>query len=156
MAELDCTRLVTPIQDNENCLSEDLTVGKQSRSSPTGCTPIRQAKRVPLRSLANHEAQDEFRDSEPPQDEISQDLQLAKVAPQPRTLITASRSAPNIACDSKEKWTEKELKALAEFILFHTPGYSWPGHKHQEFWISASDFIKERVNTPGVRRSGMF
>ena len=64
--------------------------------------------------------------------------------------------AENIYSDSKKKWTEQEVKALAEFILFHTPGdYKWPSHKQSIFWASASKFVEHRVKSPPVYRSGM-
>ena len=144
MAELDCARSVMPVQSDDNCSTEGVAVGKRLRSSPTGCTPTRQEKRAPLRSLANHETQHESSRSN-----VSQQLQSTPAGLQPRALIGLTKHG------SKEKWTEEELKALAEFILFHTPGESWPAHKHEEFWISASDFIKHRTNTPGIDRSGM-
>ena len=157
MAQLNCARSVTPVQDHENCCDESLSVGKRPRGSPTGCTPIRQQKRIPLRHLANHETQQEAQElaQESPRDEISQQLQSNSVILQPKTLIGSVQGAANTTCDSKEKWTEKELKTFAEFILFHsTPGEKWPANKHQEFWINASEFVKQRANTPGVRRSG--
>ncbi|XP_065884177.1 uncharacterized protein [Dysidea avara] len=151
MAQLNCARSVTPVQDHENCCDESLSVGKRPRG-----TPIRQQKRIPLRHLANHETQQEAQElaQESPRNEISQQLQSNSVILQPRTLIGSVQGAANTTRDSKEKWTEKELKALAEFILFHsTPGEKWPANKHQEFWINASEFVKQRANTPGVRRS---
>ena len=46
------------------------------------------------------------------------------------------------------------MKALTEFVLFHTTGEKWPTHKHQEFWRSASEFIQQRARTNAVSRSG--
>ena len=86
-----------------------------TQSSPTG--PCKQEKRVLLRNLVSHEAaQDEVQELS--QDEVSQEVQLAQVVLQPRTLITFFRSAPNVTCDSKVNWTEKELKALVELYCF--------------------------------------
>jgi len=154
MAELDCARSVTPVQSDDNCSTEGVAVGKRLRSSPTGCTPTRQEKRAPLRSLANHEAQHEADEAqqESSRSNVSQQLQSTPAGLQPRALINSTGFTKH---GSKEKWTEEELKALAEFVLFHTPGESWPAHKNEEFWISASDFIKHRANTPGIDRSGM-
>ena len=72
-------------------------------------TPHRQEKRVPLQELVNYEAGYKV-----DHEEAQAMLRLA-----PKTLITHSEN------DSREKWRE-EVKALAEFILFHTPGDKWP------------------------------
>lgn len=80
-------------------------------------------------------------------EELRATLRLA-----PKRLISHS---VNSFSDSKEKWREEEVKALAEFILFHTPGDKWPSHKQSIFWASASKFVKHRVKSPSVCRSGM-
>jgi len=56
---------------------------------------------------------------------------------------------------AREKWSEEEVKALAEFVLFHTPGDMWPSHKQGAFWESAGEFVEQRVESSVVRRSGM-
>ena len=53
-----------------------------------------------------------------------------------------------------ESWNDAELKALVEFILFHTTGENWPTHKQMHFWSSASEFISNRSGIT-TRRSGM-
>ena len=53
-----------------------------------------------------------------------------------------------------ETWDETELKALVEFILFHTIGQNWPTHKQMHFWSSASNFVSKRSGIT-TRRSGM-
>ena len=40
-------------------------------------------------------------------------------------------------------WSEKEVKALVEFILFHSPGDKWPTTKNDHFWRNAAMFVKE-------------
>ena len=54
----------------------------------------------------------------------------------------------------KEQWSENEVEALAQFVLFYTPGEKWPAHKQLNFWTGASDFIQQRVGTD-VTRSGI-
>ena len=49
--------------------------------------------------------------------------------------------------------SEEEVKALAEFILFHTPGDKWPSHKQGIFWTSVSKFIEHRVKLSALRTS---
>ena len=55
---------------------------------------------------------------------------------------------------SKEQWSVDELKALTEFIVFHTSGESWPTHKQDVFWKGASEFVKSRGGAVNVVRSG--
>ena len=70
---------------------------------------------------------------------------------QPRRLsLSSSGHQP-----TKDKnWNDAELKALVEFILFHTTGENWPTHKQMNFWSSASDFISSRSGIT-TRRIGM-
>ena len=140
MAGLDCARTE---MDRERNLADEIATSKRPRSSPTLSTPYRQEKRVPFRELVNHEAGHEV-DDEEVEEEAPATLQLA-----PKRLITRSEN------DSREKWSEEEVKALAEFILFHTPGDNWPSHKQEAFWLSASKFVKHRVKSSAVCRSGM-
>ena len=56
----------------------------------------------------------------------------------------------------KEKWTQEELQALTEFVLFHTTGDKWPAHKQPDFWKAASDFMKQRLGPVVSSRSGRF
>ena len=60
----------------------------------------------------------------------------------PKKLIT--HTDENII---REKWSEEEVEALAEFALFHTPGDKWPSHKQSAFWASASEFVEQRVES---------
>jgi len=55
----------------------------------------------------------------------------------PRRLISYTESS-----DPREKWSE-EVKALAEFVLFHTPGDKWPLHKQSAVCTSASEFVEQ-------------
>ena len=71
-----------------------------------------------LRDLVNHEINHEGRVQENAQPTPN----LA-----PRRLISYRESS-----DSREKWSEV-VKALAEFVLFHTPGDKWPLHKQGAF-----------------------
>jgi len=53
----------------------------------------------------------------------------------------------------KEKWTDAEVKALVEFVLFHSTGDSWPAHKQDAFWSNASEFVQNRAGI-NLCRSG--
>ena len=55
----------------------------------------------------------------------------------PRRLISCRESS-----DSREKWSEEEVKTLAEFVFFHTTGDKWPSHKQSAFWTSASESVE--------------
>ena len=125
MAEQDCARKV---MDCESLLTDETATSKRPRASPTLSTPYRQEKRVALRELINHEVNHEGTVHEEPR----ATLKLA-----PRRLVSRT---DNIVSDSREKWSEEEVKALAEFVLFHTPGNKWPSHKQSVFWASASHF----------------
>ena len=52
-------------------------------------------------------------------------------------------------------WSEKEVKALVEFILFHSPGDKWPTTKNDHFWRNAALFVKERSSANMLRTSKM-
>ena len=53
-----------------------------------------------------------------------------------------------------EKWCDDEIKALIEFVLFHSSGKKWPSPKQAVFWNSAGQFVKERSGI-SFCRSGM-
>lgn len=55
--------------------------------------------------------------------------------------------------EKSEPWSEDELKALVEFVLFNSE--SWPTHKQYEFWNKAADFVRNRAST-GHTRSGKY
>ena len=135
MAEKDCVGT-----DGEcwNSCTPEFSANKCPISSPTLLTPHREEKRIPLRDIANR---------------FDPDSSLPRISLrlEPRTLI---RCEPGTSRDSKEKWTDDELKALTEFILFHTSGESWPAHKQEAFWESAAKFLHQRVDT--VPRSGKY
>jgi len=113
---------------------------KHPRSSPTYLTPHRSEKRVPLWELVAKNGSD--------------------AAAAPRLLSEAFQCLDETSQGTKvvrpckdEKWSDSEIKALVEFLLFHCTGECWPSHKKMEFWSSASDFVHARsgCNT----RSGM-
>ena len=89
---------------------------KRHRSSPTGLTPRQCQKRVPLRELTS----------------ASNSTQRLE----PRRLSYQRRD--NV------KWTTAEIKALVEFILFHSIGDSWPSHKQMVLWTNAGEFVQTR------------
>ena len=41
-------------------------------------------------------------------------------------------------------WSEKEVKALVEFILFHDSCDRWPSTKNTKFWKAVSLFVHQR------------
>ena len=54
---------------------------------------------------------------------------------------------------SVEPWTENEIKALVDFILFHGAGEKWPTTKNDTFWRKAALFVKERSGVHTLRTS---
>ena len=114
--------------DNEVTTPKNVTL-KRPRGSPTLCTPHREQKRVPLREI------------------LAASNNLEPGVPEPRRLTYTN-------VDVKEKWCNDELKALVEFILFHSSGEQWPTHKQEVFWNGAGDFVKERSGSSQCR-SGM-
>ena len=145
MAETDCARAD---RGRESDPSDETANSKRPRGSPTLSTPHRQEKRVALRDLVNHEVNHEGRVQGDREGDHRDTLPTPNLAP--RRLINCRGSS-----DSREKWSEEEVKALAEFVLFHTPGDKWPSHKQNAFWTSASKFVEQRVESSVVRRSGM-
>ena len=109
---------------------------KRPRSSPTFLTPHRCQKRVPLREICaatNGET-----------------LQPRRLS----NLCLQSNSESGHQSTKGESWNDAELKALIEFILFHTTGENWPTLKQMNFWSSASDFVSNRSGN--TKRSGMY
>ena len=43
-----------------------------------------------------------------------------------------------------EFWSQEEVKALVEFVLFHGQGKTWPCHKREVFWKAAGSFVQVR------------
>jgi len=72
------------------------------------CTPHREQKRVALREI------------------LAASNDLEPEGPEPRCLTYTN-------VNLKEKWSNDELKALVQFILFHSSGELWPSHKQEEF-----------------------
>ena len=122
MDEQECARFCTP---------ENLTK-KRSRSSPTLQTPHRESKRIPLRQWNQN---------------CAENSEVGLSPPRPRVLSETFSKKSN----PKEKWTDDELAALTEFVLFHTEGTTWPSHKQEGFWSAASEFVQTRS---GHCRSG--
>ena len=57
---------------------------------------------------------------------------------------SSSSSADNRRVRSR-CWTDAEVKALVEFILFHFSGSKWPSDHQMDFWEAAASFIKSRA-----------
>ena len=98
---------------------------KRSRvqSSPTLMTPVRAQKRAPLREIVEEVGETR--------------MQLTYESDESRSI----------------NWSNDELKALVEFILFNGKGDVWPTHHRMDFWSSAAGFIKMRSNTSNQRSS---
>ena len=118
--------------DDENCAKdstpEPLTK-KRLRSSPTLITPHRELKRIPFRQRVQNEN-----------------------FPRPRCL-SQSFVPPTQGSDKQEKWSDAELRALVEFVLFYSEGIKWPSHKREDFWNSAGEFVQTKAGS-SVCRSG--
>ena len=102
---------------------------KRPRSSPMIHTPQREPKRTPFREMMQEEN-----------------------FPRPRVL-SQSFVRPRQSSDTQEKWSDAEIRALIEFVLFYSKENSWPTHKREVFWNSASEFTRTRAGT-SVCRSG--
>jgi len=70
---------------------------------------------------------------------------LEPEGPEPRRLMHSN-------VNLKEKWSNDELKALVECILFHSSGELWPSHKQEVFWNNAGEFVKESSGNSQCRR----
>ena len=140
----------------EECETTELTVNKRHRSSPTLSTPHRAQKRVPLRELANHEARERLAPRRlvstvpatvNPDDNASNSYTTVSIFLNYTTMFVS-------IVYLKEQWSENEVEALTQFVLFYTSGEKWPAHKQSNFWTGASDFIQQRVGTD-ITRSGI-
>ena len=96
---------------------------KRQRGTPTFQTPHRLNKRLPLREAADLESS--------------------------ARRLTFSADTET----SQETWSDAELQALVEFVLFHGTGECWPTHKRTEYWKNAADFVKMRAKTSRGRTS---
>ena len=114
--------------------SDQESVVTKSPRSPTRCSPQSQSKRVPLRDLAE-----------------ANNLSSRRLLP---SRLTYKEVESNKQPKSKVEWSNSELKALTEFVLFHTTSETWPSHKHMAFWKSAGEFVKNRGGVDSVCRSG--
>ena len=108
-------------------------LNKRLRSTSTFLTPTQRPKRAPLREVVV-------------QSQSSSSEFLA-----PRQL---SYDQCTSVARSSGKWTDAEIKALIEFILFHSTGDVWPCHKQMLFWNNAGHFVQRRSGTDTCR-SGM-
>lgn len=112
------------VMDGQDCAracTPENSTQKRARSSPTLQTPHREPKRISLRQ------QDQNRNS------LS-----------PRVLSQTFRNRSNHNPKPKERWTDSELRALTDFVLFYCEGNAWPAHKREDFWGSASEFVQTR------------
>ncbi|XP_065900800.1 uncharacterized protein [Dysidea avara] len=124
MEELSCARACTP----------ESTAPKRPRSSPTLLTPHRDPKRTPRTPLREKDCNGNHT--------------------LPRVLSESFDRVVKKGASASTKWSDAELKALTEFILFHSEGNSWPAHKRDVYWQSASEFVHTRSGH-SIYRSGM-
>lgn len=99
---------------------------KRLRGTPTLMTPQRPRKRAPMRGLCMGIRRLTFEDE------------------------TGSMTRHTIT-----KWSDAEVKAVVEFVLFHGDSTTWPTHNQLEFWSNAANFVKSRANST-CKRSGMY
>ena len=104
---------------------------KRPRGSPTFHTSHRARKRTPLRQ------------------KIPDETSLA-----PRVLRLSAQPTEQSNSKLQEKWSDLELQAMTEFVLFHSNGDSWPAHKQKAFWNSASEYVHTRGGN-NIVRTGM-
>ena len=123
MEELSCARVCTP----------ESTAPKRPRSSPTLLTPHRDPKRTPRTPLREKDCNGNHT--------------------LPRVLSESFDRVVKKGASASPKWSDAELKALTEFILFHSEGNSWPAHKRDVYWQSASEFVHTRSGH-SIYRSG--
>jgi len=97
------------------------TIEKRPRSSPTNLTPHRDPKRTPLR--------------------VRLDCDGNQQSPR---VLSESFDHPKRRAGTQDKWSNEEVKALTEFVLFHSEGNSWPTHKEELYWQSTSQFVHGR------------
>ncbi len=122
--------------------SSEQSSQKRPRGSPTFLTPTNPAKkRIPRRMLHNKEPHTHCR-------RIILDIS-ASCSP----VISSSSSTTNRRVRGKS-WTDSEVSALVEFILFHSSGTKWPTDHHKDFWAAASSFVQSRAQAE-KQRSGM-
>lgn len=107
---------------------------KRPRTSPTRLTPQQCQKRVPLREI-----------------QLTSTRSNSTQRLEPRRLSYQYTHTRN---STSGKWTTAEIKALVEFILFHSTGDIWPCHKQMVFWTNAGEFVQTR-SASDTCRSGM-
>ena len=115
---------------------------KRGRPSPMGVTPEQKRKtrrRTPLRPAS----------SELPQGRTLTYSDETHQVQQPQ------QHAGRCQFVSLAAWTDAEMRALVEFLLFYLPGNQWPStSKKLKLWSSAAKFIHERTGGQ-QQRSGL-
>ncbi len=106
---------------------------KRPRGSPTFLTPTNPAKkRMPRRMLHNEETQSRGR----------RRILDFHSAPRSPVISSSSASTTNRRVYRGKSWTDSEVSALVEFVLFHSSGMKWPTHHQKDFWAAASSFVQ--------------
>ena len=113
---------------------------KRGRPSPSGVTPLQRRKsrrRTPLRSSTGSAFARTLTYTE--DHEIQQLQQYAGRC----QFVTAAA------------WTDAEMRALVEYMLFYSPSNRWPStSKKLKLWSSAAKFIHQRTRNQ-QQRSGL-
>ena len=94
---------------------------KRPRGTPTHQTPRRPSKRTALRERVQN---DPLQENSLPKRHLT--FQDDSQATQISTRDSTSAQGPG-------SWTEAEIRALVEFVLFHERGDKWPCHKRSVF-----------------------
>ena len=90
---------------------------KRPRGTPTNQTPHRPSKRTALRE---HTQKDPLQENS---------LLKQHLTFQDDSQVTQISTRDSTSAQGPGSWTEAEIKALVEFILFHERGDKWPYHK---------------------------
>ena len=122
---------------------------KRPRGTPTFLTPTKPSKRrVPRRMLHGVPSARQARrrlaveDVEGPQQSDHHP-------------VDEQRIPTRYSRRSNDTWSNAEIKALVEFILFHCEGNKWPSHHRMEFWNAAAAFVMTRAKA-SHQRSGKY
>ena len=122
---------------------------KRTRSSPTFLTPSNPSKRrIPIRLL--HGKKDSSHRS---RRRIFADTEDHASANSSFTL--QDYAFGHYKRVSNDCWKDSEVKALVEFILFHS-SEKWPSHHQKNFWEAAAMYTKTRAHTEQSRTGKCF
>ena len=123
-------------------MSTPLTPIKRGRPPPTGLTPQQRRKsrrRTPLRSSC----------------ESTYGRTLAYDEDRVERQQQQQQHAGRSQFVSLVAWSDAEMRALVEFLLFYSPNNQWPStSKKLKIWSSAAKFVHERCRSQHQRSGG--